>query len=152
MSFVDEIRARHSTVQGAARELGAGLMRGNPDALQLGYSDINATLACSDAFGLSEGERGELLIFLAAFGQCIRDEDQCRPSLRSLQSKCEVSFDAETLDAVYDAGWAAGELEAGVYPAGDSCFERAVRAPIVLPEHQQRIVRRLLDDMDRERD
>jgi hypothetical protein len=67
MSIIQDIRARHTNDEHAARELGRGLMRGKRDELKLGYSWENAALVAIDAYGLSEFDTAQLRLYLYGF-------------------------------------------------------------------------------------
>jgi hypothetical protein len=121
--MIEEIRARHTTTLGAAKELGRGLMRGNREEHKLGYSWENAAGPAARMFDLPPLDAHELKCYLLGFACGMKDVDVDDAMVAKLG---RVS---ERFSASIRAGFDAGQQEpAEAYPAEiESAAERAER-------------------------
>jgi hypothetical protein len=128
--LADNLRAQHTTTQGAARELGRGLMRGDRPSFKLGYSWENAAAATERMFELPKPDTMELQSYLLGFAVGLNkqanDYAQIDTEMDEVIHELAGSRDDERFRAAYEEGYKAGwdENAALTLPAD---FEPAVQ-------------------------
>jgi hypothetical protein len=114
--LIEELREKHDTRQGAAREMGRGLMRGSRPDFKLGYSYENAELKASESFELGPVDVLELRCYLLGFAVGMH---RTRPDSTAEQEMLgRLDAESERYAAAYREGHERGleEDALAIYP------------------------------------